>query len=254
LRSENKVLMIANERLLNETETLQDQNYLLKQDIEILQSDNDELKTDNDVLRDENEQLNVQVGILTTDNTRLTKENDELEKDNDELRQDNEQLNVDNGILQSDNDRLKKENDGLETDNEDLTNDLDTCENSIDDYFKVSAVRGIFVKIGDNGCNYCEMRVKIYNKDGGYCSTGSIDSAANDWQPHTTYAYWYGSIGDCQKWQATRGVSKINVQHSGMGGVTIEEWRIFTDSGEYYCPGRFFDNSDSADATCVRGN
>merc|ERR1719167_379405 len=227
LRSENKVLMIANERLLNETETLQDQNYLLKQD-----------------------------------NTRLTKENNELEKDNDELRQDNEQLNVDNALLQSDNDRLKVEKSELIGNLTECTTEkgysdgnLTECHSNITNFFTTSAIRGIYVQIGSNGCNHCDMEVTVYNSDGEKCETDKIDSDRNDWQPYNQYAYWgSGSIGNCDKWDAKRGVWKINVQHSGKGGVTIDHWRILTDSGSYHCPGGFFDNDDSDEVTCVRGN
>ena len=98
------------------------------------------------------------------------------------------------------------------------------------------------------------MYLTIHSKEGQHCKF-HVDSADNDWQRWSWYLYQGVDLRDCKEYQITRGVSSIYVEHSGSGGVKIDYWRVFTESGSYYCEdGKDYDNGASHSITCVRGN
>lgn len=150
-------------------------------------------------------------------------------------------------------DEVLDENEELRRENDDLIATIDDMNNDIDGYFTKSAVQVVFVQVGGNACDYCTMHLTINSTEGEFCSF-DVDSGNNDWKRHTSYYYGGSELRGCREFQATRGVHNVVVQHEGKGGVEIEHWRVFTESGSYYCnDGHDYDNHEDHTLTCRRG-
>jgi len=208
-----------------------------------------------DEVIDENEKLQKEIEELTSKNEELVNENAQLQNETESLKDKNYLLQRDMDSLQEDYDDLEDENDELKEKIVSLNGEIYELNDGIDDWFKLSVVRGVYVDVGDNGCNFCEMDITINSNKGDSCTVNDLSSGKDDWWNNREYLYYLDQLDTCDGFIADGGVASMTIQHHDKGGVEIQKWRVLTDSGSFLCnDGKTYDNSDNAVVTCVREN
>jgi len=205
-----------------------------------------DFKTIDDVLEENYE--------LTQENKRLNEENAELKDENAAQATKIESLEKNNTALNTYIDYLEQDLENTKEELEKTKDELDDLKDDIDDFWDDAVIRGLFVRTGGNGCNVCTMDITINYENGGSCTVNDLDSAGDDWKQDTSYYYTGSLIDGCDHETAVGGVKSMHIQHHKKGGVTIEYWRVLTDSGSYHCKDGFYDEDDRHDITCVREN
>merc|ERR1712141_636963 len=125
-----------------------------------------------------------------------------------------------------------------------------------DDYVFVTQVEG---KVGNNGCNICEMYITICGGVDGICCQSDLlnNSGVDDWKQNSLNVFTGSTLGTCNNFPIKDGhPTSLGIQHQLAGGVKIEYWNIrFSDGSVQNCPdGHVHDGADFTTLyTCVAG-
>ena len=232
-------LNATNKNLIEQIEDLQQENANLKNEVNDLKIQVDQLQNETDALVEENTNLKIQLNNLLNQNEILQRENDKLEIQVEELQSENENLSSRNIELEIENGNLKNQNAVL--------------QGRLDD-FTSSQIIGLHILTGSNGCNICDMSARIQGPSG-FCSTGHLVNAANNWEAYSGDIFGQNDIGSCygkNLGSADESEWSITVYHERDGGWFADSaWIMLASGATLHCKiNAFLDGTESTTSSC----